>query len=113
MAVQLSFIEKGESKPQGFDLVLEKDDWDDQGYKTKYRVYMPKDGYFFRIGSIKISSAEMASSRSKTEISGTLSSLDDGYFSLGQSENFFKNIYSQDPLFAQDVLTALKEVVSD
>ncbi|RJL03427.1 ATP-binding protein [Paracoccus aestuarii] len=98
------------------DVLLEKDSWDDYGFETKFRVWIRTGKEFDRIGSIKIGHVgqkEKPDASAKTVFpKGILGELPDGYFSIGQSENFYDSLQEVGTDFAKELLDFLHDLAA-
>ncbi|MCU6423485.1 ATP-binding protein [Klebsiella aerogenes] len=98
---------------------LTNDNWDDwDKYETKYYMRVVDDkGKMKDIGSLKIGKKGLkpASSSSKekgfrrVELDNIFSSLDNEFFSLGQSENYYEALNELDEELKNEILTAIKD----
>lgn len=98
----------GSGANQGVTLCLEKDDWDDFGFKTLYRMSVWVDGIWKSVGKVRIASH---SATERTHIgSDPVESLSEEYFSLGVDENYYETLSELGDDFRTDVLTRLNDV---
>lgn len=101
-------------------IVLEHNTWDDDGYRTLYRVtYLQPDGARMEIGSVKIGQFDMPSTDDGRHVAtklpvGTFNELDDDrFFSLGQDSTYYENlrtINSLRPGFFNAYLDAMVDI---
>jgi len=106
--VTQNFDEQQLKLPLGRHFVLEKDNWDDFGSKTLYRLeYVNEHGEHLVIGPTKI----LQKKEMSTKLAPSFESLDENYVSLGQTIEFYKDLVQlcgQD--LAIEVLLALRDV---
>lgn len=104
-------------------LLLTRSTWDDYGYKTSFKLYLIKDAAVkVPIGTIKIGRKNQKLGRTPLpEI--IQETLDQDYFSLGQTEDFYKNLkeclvavqykrvlrHLRDVTFTKDLLEEVRE----
>ncbi|RJK66822.1 hypothetical protein CMV60_09685 [Serratia marcescens] len=98
---------------------LTNDNWDDWGkYETKYYMRVVDDkGKMKDIGSLKIgkkglkpaSSASKEKNSRRAELDNVFSSLDNKFFSLGQSEYYYEALNELDEELKNEILTAIKD----
>lgn len=95
-------------KPDEFpSLVLVKDSWDDYTFKTMYYLYYYQDlENCHPIGFVKIMKKETSS----TELGEKFYILDTDYCSLGQGEEFYRNLSEKTEGDFISILFALKDV---
>jgi ABC-type branched-subunit amino acid transport system ATPase component len=96
--------------------ILETDNWDDFGHKVNFGMtFIDKDGNKHVIGPVKIlqrdrSNSEQFSVALATRLPTTFSELDSNFISLGQEDDYYKNLRE---LFAENidsVLIALRDI---
>jgi len=81
--------------PSGRKLMayLWEDNWDDQSFKTTFSlVVCDENREQHTIGKIKLGVAGMQSGWSSEKLEDTFEDLNESYFSLGQDEEYYKNI---------------------
>jgi AAA15 family ATPase/GTPase len=90
---------------------LSKTKWDDYGFSTSFSLYYVEEfGNRALIGSVKIASVGQTGGRTSLPID--FSHLEPGYFSLGQSESYYKNLDELGNSIKAYVLKSLKDVTS-
>ncbi|MDH5667790.1 MAG: AAA family ATPase [Nitrospira sp.] len=96
--------------------ILEADNWDDFGHKVNFGLtFIDKDGKKCDIGPVKILQGERSDSQDfavalTTQLPTTFSELDGHFISLGQDDDYYKNLRE---LFAENVdgvLVALRDI---
>ncbi|MBB6559571.1 putative ATPase [Acidovorax soli] len=99
-------------KPRSL-LVLTIDNWDDFSFKTMFSLTVYDEvGELVECGSLKIGFKGQGKGRTSEHLELPAETLPDGYFSLGQDVEYYKNI--RDKLshsFGNLVLVALRDVV--
>jgi predicted ATPase len=104
-----SFIpEKAISK-----VYLRADNWNDFSFVTLFDMVVFDDkGQFYKIGEIKIAFIGQTTDKSTSSVLPTVfSSLGDGFFSLGQGTEFYKNISLVPKKLRDLILSSLKDIV--
>ncbi|GLR82262.1 ATP-binding protein (plasmid) [Azospirillum oryzae] len=78
----------------GDEVLLIKDNWNDWfTWVTQfYAVVVAKDGSRFDIGHVKIACVGMTKENAITQLPEKFPELTDGWFSLGQSENYYETL---------------------
>ena len=90
---------------------LSKTKWDDYGFSTSFTLYFfEKVGNKSLIGSVKIASVGQLDGRTSLPID--FIKLESGYFSLGQSDSYYKNLEELGSSVKYYVLKALGDVTS-
>jgi ABC-type lipoprotein export system ATPase subunit len=93
-------------------VTLERDNWDDYGYKTSFYVTIALSASkTVDVGAVKILQRHQASGY--TPLNSTFTSLDDGYCSLGQSLDYYEAILSLPKREAQTFLRAMRDAVAN
>lgn len=91
---------------------LKAADWDDFNYKTLFAfVVFDENGVRHDIGSVKIGRTSQKTGWSSNLLSKRFKSLDESFFSLGQSEEYYSIIQSLEPELRRNILESLKDVV--
>ena len=94
---------------------LSAGDWDDYSFKTSFNVtYCDVQGNEVNLGNIKIGYVSQPQGWTKDALSEYFEKLPEGWFSLGQDVEYYKNAYNQ--LTAEErtqILSALRDVVAD
>ncbi len=92
---------------------LNVDNWDDFGYKTLYEITLfDEKGKKYDLGSIKIASFGQTTEE-RTELEIEFTQLDEQYFSLGQSVDYYVKIQSLTPELKKQLLVGLHDIVYD
>ncbi|MHA3027136.1 hypothetical protein [Chromohalobacter israelensis] len=81
-------------------LLLVKDNWDDYSYQTKFYVWLYDGSQEIELGYVKIISPDLDDDSSLSNVKKNTSTsipevegdLPDGYFSLGQSLEYYRKI---------------------
>ena len=88
--------------------------WDDWfQYKTKYRVYLKRNGYIVKLGETKIAEIDLESGG--PNLPETFETLDNKFYSLGTDSEYYENIlkiFSSD-LERNDFYRSLRDVAAD
>jgi predicted ATPase len=94
---------------------LKAADWDDYRYKTIFAlVVFDSNGERYNIGSVKIGRVNQSIGWTADLIKDKrFKKLDEGFFSLGQSEEYYSTIQSLEPSLKKNILNSLNDVVSN
>ncbi len=102
---------------------LEKNNWNDWGFVTTFHLkyYSSKDVTPFVFGAVKIGRAQMPqpghySDAIRTPVESEFSSLDNEYFSLGSSSEYYTNFYKfglKHKEEQESILRSLRDIVFD
>ncbi len=93
---------------------LEANNWDDFGFKSTFHlVVYDANGKEHDIGGIKIGYAGQESGWTQEKLPNEFSVLDKVFFALGQSDEYYQNIYSLDEELRNYILKSLNDVVHD
>lgn len=93
---------------------LEANNWDDFGFKSTFNlVVFDANGTEHHIGGVKIGFAGQESGWTQEKLPNEFSELDEVFFSLGQSDEYYKNLYSLDEVLRKCILKSLNDVVDD
>ena len=96
------------------NVYLRRDNWDDFSFKTTFNVsYCYENGRTNTIGQIKIGKVGMEEGRIFDSIPKQFDRLEDDYFSLGQDENYYANVYKLGEENSIELFTALRDVAYD
>ena len=93
--------------------------WDDYGFGTLFHLWVSDENRtVFEIGPVKIAKKEMVSNGAYaatvfTSLSSPFQRLDDDYFSLGQSPEYYENLVSLGETDSARILKALRDIVLD
>lgn len=119
--MKLSFEIEQWVPEQGTHVVyLQKDSWDDFGFKTSFHVTLfDEKGIRHEIGSVKIaffgqkSGLKSGLNSGRTEIPSKFVKLDEKFFSLGQDADYYKKIQNLNKTLKDQLLTGLNDIVLD
>lgn len=90
---------------------LEFNNWDDYSIKSQFDLfYCDQEGKIHRIGTIKIGLAGFKAGWIKDQIPASFEQLDGRFFSLGQDEDFYKNIMKLELNIAHLILNSLNDI---
>jgi hypothetical protein len=95
---------------------LTTDNWDDFGHVIQFHLsYIDKDNAETRIGAVKILRRTSPVSTpiqvaTRTEIPQSFDSLDDSFISLGQEDNYYKQLGELFGDNGQEILVALRDI---
>lgn len=93
---------------------LKASDWDDYSYKTIFAlVVFDSNGDRHNIGSVKIGQIKQDKGWSSDLLSKRFKQLDDDFFSLGQSEEYYSTVQSLEPALRNNILKSLNDVVNN
>lgn len=98
--------------PAGF---LESDKWNDWGkYRTLFHLTVrDADGLLKKIGDVKIGQSGMTPKQPEPELQKEFESLEEGFFSLGQDEEYYLSLQTLDENLGVQILAGLKDVAAD
>jgi hypothetical protein len=99
----------------GDEILLVRDNWNDwYVWVTQFfAVVVLKDGRRIDVGSVKIAQAGMTRRNSQTQLPPQFVDLDETYFSIGQSENYYETLNSLGAAYRDWFLTALHDCAHD
>ncbi|MGZ2424036.1 ATP-binding protein [Rhizobium laguerreae] len=113
MEEELSFrVVPPDDPAKGIDeIILIADRWNDwfKWVTQFYLVVRRPDGSRLDVGQVKIGKKGMTEESGAVQLPGQFSSLDDDYFSVGQSENYYETISGLGDDMRVRVLSALKD----
>lgn len=93
---------------------LTSGDWDDYSFKTSFTLAVILDGVRLEIGTLKIGYKDQLHGWTREVMDETFNELPEGWFSLGQDVDYYKNLKEKLPGdMSQELLRALKDVVFD
>lgn len=93
---------------------LEIDHWDDFHFKTLFTLHIFFSDTLLQIGNVKIGSKELNSGYTKDMLPSQFTTLPDGFFSLGQSPEYYSKLYdSLSNQHREFILQAMKDVTLD
>lgn len=92
---------------------LMADGWDDWSFKTLfYMHYFDENGQKYEIGNLKIGYFGQSKGRTSDVVSDQFESLDKQFFSLGQDNDYYKNLRNNLPVEVSNlILSSLNDVV--
>ncbi|BDT68847.1 hypothetical protein os1_30340 [Comamonadaceae bacterium OS-1] len=96
-------------------VLLVPGNWDDYSFKTSFSVsYYDPEGQWFELGNVKIGYKGQPHGWTREVMPATFSGLSEGWFSLGQDVEYYKNVYEKfSPDFRASFLKELRDVVGD
>lgn len=99
--------------PEASTTYLRIDHWNDFSFVTMFSIdYCDESLKVINLGTTKIGFNEQTVGiATYTTLNKEFSSLDDNYFSLGQSFEFYKNLWSISEKARVEILTGLKDIV--
>ena len=90
---------------------LQADNWDDFGYKTSfYATYFDSLGRKFNLGPVKIGIQDMKPGRIRDYIAKEFVRLPEGFFSMGQSEDYYEAVARMGDILRREMLFGLQDV---
>jgi hypothetical protein len=93
---------------------LEADNWDDFGFKSTFHLAVhDANGKEHDIGGVKIGYAGQESGWTQEKLPKEFSVLDKAFFALGQSDEYYQNLYTLDEELRTLILRSLNDVVHD
>ncbi|RTR27023.1 AAA family ATPase [Shewanella atlantica] len=93
---------------------LKASDWDDFSYKTIFAlVVFDSNGESHNIGSVKIGRIKQDKGWSADLLSKRFKQLENGFFSLGQSEEYYSAVQSLEPDLRNNILKSLNDIVNN
>ncbi|PAU60594.1 hypothetical protein BZL42_10270 [Pseudomonas indica] len=93
---------------------LEANNWDDFGFKSTFHlVVYDTNGEKHDIGGVKIGYVGQESGWTQEKLPKEFSVLDDAFFALGQSDEYYQNLYVLDKELRNHILKSLRDVVHD
>ena len=115
--MQLTFY----TKPRNFripetsilSVYLIIDNWNDFSYRTLYQIVLfDENGHKHDLGYIKIANFGQTTSE-RIELEEEFEELDDRFFSLGQSSDYYVKIQSLNPQLKELFLIKIKDIIAD
>ena len=93
---------------------LSPDNWDDYSFKTSFSVSLyDVQGQCIELGNVKIGHKGQPHGWTKERMQETFHCLPEGWFSLGQDVEYYKNLFDKlSPDFRAALLLALRDVVA-
>jgi hypothetical protein len=97
------------------DILLVRDNWNDWfTWVTQFFVIVIRqDSSRAEVGAVKIARSGMTSESARTDLQGPFERLESGWFSIGQSENYYETLNSFGDEYRQWFLVALKDCAYD
>ena len=93
---------------------LQVDNWDDFRFKTSlYATYFDSLGREFKLGIVKIGMAGMGPGWIREQLDGEFVRLPEGFFSLGQSEDYYEAVARRGDGFRREMLSSLRDAAFD
>lgn len=94
-------------------LVLQRDLWDDFGFKTMFNAYLyiSRTEASIDLGPVKI--AKVGQLSGITEIPDSFDRLDDSYFSLGQAFSYYEAVHGLSEELRDGILLGLRDIAAD
>ncbi|WP_295023589.1 AAA family ATPase [Sulfurimonas sp.] len=108
-------------KPRGFrvpeedelSVYLVMDNWNDYSYRTLYQITLfDENGNKYDLGYVKIANFGQTTEE-RIELPDEFEGLDERYFSLGQSVEYYTTIQSLDPQLKETFLASLRDIIAD
>lgn len=91
---------------------LEANNWDDFGFKSTFHlVVYDENGKEHNIGVVKIGYVGQDNGWTQGKLPKEFSALDETFFSLGQSDEYYQNIFALDEELRKCILKVLNDVV--
>jgi len=92
---------------------LKKDNWNDFSYRTLYEVIIfDENSNKIDLGYVKIANFGQTIEE-RVELPRQFNGLDERFFSLGQSREYYENIQNLHPILKEQYLTGLRDIVFD
>lgn len=100
---------------KGVEIQLVKDNWNDWFvWVTQFHVILvSQNRSLVSLGSVKIAKRGMTNANARTVLPERFQALDDSYYSLGQSENYYETLNEQGPAFRDWYLKAMRDGAAD
>lgn len=93
---------------------LEANNWDDFGFKSTFHlVVYDANGEEHDIGGVKIGYVGQESGWTQEKLPKEFPALDKAFFALGQSDQYYQNLYALDQELRVCILKSLNDVVHD
>ena len=115
--MQLKFYKKERNEwlpTEGIlSVYLKVDDWNDYSYQTLYEILLfDENGTKHDLGNIKIAYFGQTTEK-RTELPTEFTQLDEQYFSLGQSVDYYIKVQTLTPELKEQLLVGLHDIVYD
>lgn len=103
------------SPSEGNEILLVTDNWNDWFlWHTQFQVILAMANQpRVSLGSVKIARRGMTSANPRTVLPERFSHLDESYYSIGQSENYYETLNAQGPEFREGFLKAMRDGAHD
>lgn len=116
--MQLTFKKLGVRERANSSLLnvfqLTSGDWDDYSFKTSFTLTVVLEGERLEIGTLKIGYKDQPHGWTREVMPDAFAQLPEGWFSLGQDVEYYKNLKEMLPDdLRQELLRALRDVVVD
>lgn len=100
---------------QGDEILLVTDNWNDWfTWYTQFDVILALAGHpRVSLGSVKIARRGMTSESPRTQLPERFLLLDESYYSIGQSENYYETLNQQGDSFREGFLKAMRDCAFD
>ncbi|MDO8775716.1 MAG: hypothetical protein Q7K57_44850 [Burkholderiaceae bacterium] len=110
---KLLSIKESPSSRYGAVVQLSPSNWDDYSFKTSFSVSLnDAQGKLINLGNIKIGYKGQEHGWTKEAMLDRFPTLPEGWFSLGQDVEYYKNLHSKlSDEFRQALLVGLRDVV--
>lgn len=113
--MQLTFYKKEKNvwlpETGKLSVYLRADNWNDYSYRTLYEIILfDENGNKHNLGHIKIANFGQTT-ESRIELPGQFESLNESYFSLGQSPEYYQTIQSLSTPLKTLFLSSIKDIV--
>ncbi|GAB2190095.1 hypothetical protein MAH1_17030 [Sessilibacter sp. MAH1] len=93
---------------------LEANNWDDFGFKSTFHlVVYDANGEEYDIGGVKIGYIGQEGGWTQEKLPKEFPVLDKAFFALGQSDEYYQNLYALDQELRDCILKSLNDVVHD
>src|SRR4051812_18587284 len=85
--------------------------WDDYSIKSQFDLlFCDQENKIHRIGTLKIGLTGFEAGWIKDQIPASFEQLDGRFFSLGQDEDYYKNIIKLEKNISQTILNSLNDI---
>lgn len=93
---------------------LDANNWDDFGFKSTFHLQVyDENGVEYDIGGVKIGYIGQESGWTNEKLPKKFITLDKTFFALGQSDEYYQNLYALDQELRECILNSLNDVVYD
>lgn len=108
-------VDSARASSNGNEVLLVADDWNDWylWITQFYAVVVAADGTRTDIGQVKIARVGMTHQAGRTQLPPTFQALDENWFSIGQSENYYETLNTLGPQYRDWFLAALQDCARD